>query len=202
VRQFVRQGAGWAERVVGLRDGALATGLAPAAPLAALAHRLGDTRDGDVVETCPAAAPAIVAIAQRIARGGGAALIIDYGGWRSLGDTVQALRNHAPDDILAHPGQADITAHVDFEALARAAVPVTGCSGPVGQGQWLDALGISARAQVLARSLTGDALAAHVAAHRRLTHPQEMGTLFKVLALHAPGHPPPGMLDGLTEGLR
>jgi SAM-dependent MidA family methyltransferase len=202
VRQFRRDGAGWAERVIGLREGRLATGLSPAAPLAALAHRLADTRDGDIVEICPAAPSVVAALAERVA-GGGAALIVDYGGWRSLGDTVQALRRHQPDDILAHPGEADITAHVDFEALARAArdaCPGVGIAGPVGQGAWLERLGIGPRAQVLARGMTDAALATHLAAYRRLTHPQEMGTLFKVLALHAPGHPLPGLVaDGYVE---
>jgi SAM-dependent MidA family methyltransferase len=109
------------------------------------------------------------------------------------------LRAHRPESILAHPGQADITAHVDFEALALGAaraVPGIGISGPVGQGRWLDALGMGARAQALARNLSAQALDSHVAAYRRLTHPQEMGTLFKVLALHAPGCPPPGLAEG------
>ncbi len=197
VRQFLRAEGGWAERVVGLRDGALALGLAPAAPLAALAHRLEDTGPGDLVELCPAAEPVMAAIARRVAARG-AALIVDYGGWRSLGVTVQALRDHRTDPILAHPGQADLTAHVDFEALARAAriaVPRIGLSGPAGQGLWLEALGITPRAQALARNLAGPALDAHVAAYRRLTHPQEMGTLFRVLALHPPGHAPPGMAE-------
>jgi SAM-dependent MidA family methyltransferase len=199
VRQFLRNGLGWAERVVGLREGELALGLAPATPLAALAHRLADTLDGDVVEVCPAAAPTTAAIAQRVARAG-AALIIDYGGWHSLGDTVQALRAHAPQDILANPGQADITAHVDFEALVRAAraqVPGLGVAGPIGQGRWLEALGMGARAQVLAGEMAPEVCAVHAAAYRRLTHGAEMGTLFKVLALHAPGYPPPGFVEGI-----
>lgn len=199
VRQFERRGEGWAERVVGVRDGRLAPGLAPPAPFATLAHRLRDTTDGDIVELCPGAAPIVAELARRIAARGGAALIIDYGDWRSRGDTIQALRRHAPEGILANPGAADITAHVDFEALAlaaRTAAPQIGQCGPVGQGQWLESLGITARAQALARQLDGDALEQHVAAHRRLTHPQEMGTLFKVFALHPEGHAPAGFSEG------
>ncbi len=192
IRQFVRDPAGWRERVVGLVDGALGFGLAPPAPQAALAHRLADTRPGDIVEICPAAAPAMAAIAGRIARHGGAAVIVDYGGWHSLGDTLQALSRHGRADPLAAPGLADLTAHVDFEALARAAPGVA--VGPlIPQGLWLERLGIKVRAQTLARGLTGAALDAHVAAHRRLTHPDEMGTLFKCLALHPIHTPlPPG----------
>lgn len=192
IRQFVRDPAGWRERVVGLVDGALAFGLAPPAAQAALAHRLADTRPGDIVEICPAAAPAMAAIAGRIARHGGAAVIVDYGGWHSLGDTLQALSRHGRADPLAAPGLADLTAHVDFEALARAA-PGVAVSPLTPQGLWLERLGITARAQALARGLTGAALDAHVAAHRRLTHPDEMGTLFKCLALHPIHTPlPPG----------
>lgn len=195
VRQFVRQGAGWCERQVGLRDGKLAFGLGGEAPQAALAHRLEDTSAGDLVEICEAAPPIVSALAARIAARGGAALIVDYGDWRSLGDTLQALRAHEPADVLDDPGQADLTAHVDFEPLADAA-RAAGCAhGPLTpQGVFLERLGITARAQALARGLSGAALEDLVAAHRRLTHPEEMGNLFKVLGLYPPrATPPPGL---------
>jgi len=194
IRQFVRDGASWRERVVGLDGDRLIFGLGAPAPLVALEHRRADTRDGDLVEICPAAEPVMAEIAARIARLGGAALIVDYGGWRSRGDTLQALRGHAPDDPLAHPGEADLTAHVDFEALARAAGGAAH-TGLTAQGVLLERLGITARAQALARNLSGAALDSHLAAHRRLTHPREMGTLFRALALHAPGQPPPPGFD-------
>ncbi len=191
VRQFVRAGDGWRERVIGLQGGALAFGLAAPAPFAALEGRLADTADGDLVERRAAADPVMAEIGARIGAHGGAALIVDYGGWGSLGDTLQAVRGHEQVDPLANPGAADLTAHVDFRALARAAgVPV---AGPVDQGVLLERLGATARAQALARGLEGDALESHVAAHRRLTHPAEMGTLFKAIALHPPDTPlPPG----------
>ncbi|KIC50380.1 SAM-dependent methyltransferase [Tateyamaria sp. ANG-S1] len=193
VRQFQRDGAGWRERNVGLRDGVLCLGLSPVGPQASLMHRLDDTEDGHIVETCPAASPILKAIGDRIASHGGAALIIDYGDWRSLGDTMQALRNHEPVDPLADPGNADLTAHVDFEALCAAAAPAAH-SRVTPQGIFLERLGITARAQALAAKLDGPALEAHIAAHRRLTHPEEMGNLFKVLGLF-PDHaaPPPGL---------
>ena len=192
IRQFLRAPAGWAERMVGLRGGRLAFGLAPAAPLAALAPRLADTRPGDVVETCAPAAAVVSHIADRIARHGGAALILDYGGGPSLGDTLQALYRGAPDDPLAHPGEADLTAHVDFAPLADAARAAgAAVAGPVPQGAWLRRLGIDARAARLARNLAGPALEAHLAGHRRLTSPAEMGTLFKLLAVHPRTAPPP-----------
>ncbi len=192
VRQFVRDAAGWRERVVRLVDGAFAFGLTDPAPVAALAHRLGDTADGDLVEVCPAAAPMAAAIGARIAGHGGAAVIVDYGGWRSRGDTLQAVRRHARADPLAQPGAADLTAHVDFEALARAAHPAA-ASRMIAQGALLGRLGIDARAARLAAGLTGAARDSHLAAHRRLTDPGQMGTVFQALALYPPGGPiPPG----------
>lgn len=197
IRQFTRAGQGWAETVVGLTDGRLTLGRGPAAPLAALAHRLADTREGDVVELCPTAGPIMARIGEQIAQRGGVALIVDYGGWHSRGDTFQALRSHAFADPLAEPGLADLTAHVDFAALAEAARPASW--GYTTQGEFLQALGIDHRAEALARGLSGAALAAHRAAHRRLTDPAEMGSLFKVLALHRAGWPPPPGLPPLSS---
>jgi len=190
IRQYQRDGAGWRERLVGWNDG-LTLGLGPRVPVAALTDRLEDTQDGDIVETCPAAPAIIAEIGQRIESHGGAALIVDYGDWVSLGDTFQALRHHAPEGPLQSPGEADLTAHVDFAALAHAAPCAHSRLTP--QGVFLERLGITARAQALATQLTGDAFDAHVAAHRRLTHPSEMGTLFKILGLTPRGaSPPPG----------
>ena len=200
VRQFLRAGDGWSERMVGVAGDPprLVWGRAPAAPLAALAHRLGDTADGELVEICPAAGPIATAIAGRIARHGGAALIVDYGGWRSRGDTLQALGGHARADPLARPGRDDLTAHVDFEPMAKAARAAgAAVAGPVAQGVLLQRLGIDARAARLAQGMDDARRAAHGAAHRRLTDPQEMGTLFRVLAIHPPGAPPP---PGFTPG--
>lgn len=188
IRQYQRDGAGWRERLVGWEDG-LTLGLGPRAPVAALSGRLEDTQDGDLVEICPAAPPIIEIIGDRITTHGGAALIIDYGDWTSLGDTLQALRGHAPADPLHKPGEADLTAHVDFAALAQAAPCAHSRLTP--QGVFLERLGITARAQALAAHLKGAALETHVAAHRRLTHPSEMGNLFKVLGLMPKGAPPP-----------
>lgn len=194
VRQFLRHPNGWAERVVGLsEDGALTLGQTDPTPMAALAHRLDDTRPGDIVETCAPAAAIAARIGQRIAAHGGAALIVDYGGWRSRGDTFQAVENHAPVDPLGAPGRADLTAHVDFEALAQAAHPAAH-SPAIPQGVFLEHLGITRRAQTLAKGLTGARLESHIAAHRRLTHPDEMGSVFKTLALWPQGAPaPPGV---------
>ncbi len=187
VRQFRREAEGWREIVVGLDGGALAFGLSP--PVPCPDPRFESDPPGTVVELCPALPGIAAAVGKRVAEGG-AAVFIDYGGWRSRGDTLQALRAHAPVPPLAHPGQADLTAHVDFEALAQALAPLP-VAGPVDQGLLLARLGIATRAERLARGLTGAALESHRAAERRLTDPAEMGSLFKALAVHAPGTPPP-----------
>ena len=192
IRQFVRDGRGWRERCVGLDDGQLTFGLSPLGPQPALDHRREDTADGDLVELCAPATAVMGHIAPRIATQG-CALIVDYGDWRSQGDTLQAVRGHTPSDPLADPGNADLTAHVDFEALAQAAAPAAHTK-VTPQGVFLERLGITQRAETLAQHLRDTALEQHIAAHRRLTHPDEMGNLFKVLGLF-PDHaaPPPGL---------
>lgn len=196
VRQFVRDGEGWRERCVGLADGKLTFGLGAAAPQPALTERLVDTQDGDLLEFCPAAAPITEQIAQTIAKRGGAAVIVDYGDWRSLGDTLQALRAHAAAEPLEAPGEADLTTHVDFEALASAtAAGGARFSRVTPQGIFLERLGITQRANSLAQGLTGSQLDTVIAAHRRLTHPQEMGNLFKVIGIYPEHAQPPAGLE-------
>ncbi len=193
IRQFLRLGGGWAERMVGAEGDGLIFGLAPPAPLGALGHRMEDTEDGDLVEVSAAAEAVAEELGARIARDGGAAILIDYGGWRSKGNTLQALRAHQGVHPLDGPGTADLTAHVDFEAVARAGrrsgAAVTGMTT---QGVFLERLGITARARALARGDSSDRIADE---HRRLTHPEEMGDLFKVMALHPDTVPPPPGLD-------
>jgi SAM-dependent MidA family methyltransferase len=196
IRQHVRDGDGWRERLVTHGPDGFAWALGPPVPVPELDGR--DDSDGTLVERSPALPAVMQAIGARVARGG-AALIVDYGGWRSRGDTLQAVRGHAPADPLEAPGEADLTAHVDFEAVVRAAPPGTRASGMVAQGVFLERLGITARAQALAEGLAGEALEAHVAAHRRLTHPAEMGDLFRVMALVPEGAPLPPGLDEPPE---
>jgi NADH dehydrogenase [ubiquinone] 1 alpha subcomplex assembly factor 7 len=192
IRQFTRDADGWAETMVESEGDRLVFGRGMPVPLGFLAHRLADTGPGDVVEFCPAAGPTARRIAATIAARGGAAIIVDYGAWGSKGDTFQALRGHACADPLADPGSADLTAHVDFAALALAATGVT--TGYATQGAFLTALGINARGAQLTALLQGQALQSHLAALHRLTSPEEMGQLFKVLALTPMGHPPlPGI---------
>ncbi|WP_294926741.1 SAM-dependent methyltransferase [uncultured Paracoccus sp.] len=185
IRQFQRQPEGWAERIVGIDPaGDLTLGLAAPQPLD-LPGQLGDVR-----EICPAAAPIMTRIASLIARFGGCALVIDYGGWDGAGDTFQALRNHRPEDVLAHPGQVDLTAHVDFAPLARAAIAAGAqASRLVAQGPWLLSLGMAGRAARLGAAGDGGA----AGALHRLTHAEEMGQLFKALAIWPrQAVPPPG----------
>ncbi len=192
IRQFLRGDTGWHERCVGLEGDRLCFGLAPEMPQPGLAHRLEDTRPGDLVEMCPQAPAIAEAIGQRIARHGGAALFIDYGDWRSVGDTFQALRDHTYVDPLSEPGSADLTAHVDFEILSQATPSAFSRLTP--QGVFLERLGITARAQTLARGRQATEVNAIATAHRRLTHPEEMGNLFKVLGFFPESaNPPPGL---------
>lgn len=192
IRQFIRDGAGWRERQIGVVDGALTFGLGPQGPQPALDHRLEDTEDGMLVETCEALAPIVHEVGDRIARNGGAALIIDYGDWHSQGDTLQAVQGHKEVDVLEDPGNADLTAHVDFEAICLATP--SKFSRVTAQGLFLERLGITRRAQDLAKLMEPAQLETHISAHRRLTHPEEMGNLFKVVALYPEGaNPPPGV---------
>jgi NADH dehydrogenase [ubiquinone] 1 alpha subcomplex assembly factor 7 len=192
IRQFQRAENGWQERMIGLTDGKLAFGLARQLPVQALEDQSQVTKPGQIVESNTSAQSLVGEIATRLKTQSGAALLIDYGNWGSNGATFQAVRNHQKVDPLSTPGKADLTAHVDFAALARA---VTGVdhTGLTPQGVLLERLGITSRAQTLATKLAGAALENHIAAHRRLTHQDEMGTLFKALALYPVGaEPPPG----------
>ena len=149
-------------------------------------------RDGETVETSPARDAAVAAIATCLAAMGGVAIIIDYGHATSApGDTLQAVRGHDYAPVLANPGEQDLTAHVDFESVARAATNAGASVTPlVTQGEWLNRLGIGARAAGLANTNPerSDELASAV---QRLTSSEEMGNLFKVLAIHSPDWPAP-----------
>jgi len=149
-------------------------------------------RDGEIVETSPARDEAVGSIATCLAAKGGAALFIDYGHERSApGDTLQAVRGHRFSPILAYPGEQDLTSHVNFEALVNAARDAGASVTPlVSQGEWLIRLGIEARAQALSRA-NPDRAGEVQSALERLTGREQMGQLFKVLAIHAPDWPAP-----------
>ena len=149
-------------------------------------------RDGEIVETSPARDEAVAAIAQSLVANGGVALIVDYGHAKSgPGDTLQAVRGHRFAAVLAAPGEQDLTSHVDFEAFARPARDAgASVTSLVSQGEWLNALGIGQRAAALASANPerADELAAAV---QRLAGGDQMGDLFKVIAIHSPEWPAP-----------
>lgn len=194
IRQFTRHIDGWCETIVGTAQNRLVKGYAAPVQIAELAARLDDTKPGEVVEVRPEAAPIMARIGAQITAQGGAAILIDYGNWRSKGDTLQAMQGHAFTDPFAAAGMADLTAHVDFEALAGAAAPARP-TGLTDQGALLARLGIGARAERLSRNLAGTALENHLTATQRLTRPEEMGSLFKALAIYAPHSPAPAGFD-------
>jgi SAM-dependent MidA family methyltransferase len=188
VRQFVLLDV-WRERAIGLdaRDRlsfGIGTGTLDRGP---------DMPQGSIFEVRPAAEALTTEIAARLVADGGAVLVIDYGHAQSApGETLQAVRGHAFADPLERPGETDLTAHVDFAALAQAAKSAGALAhGPMPQGEFLAALGLVERAGKLgadANEATREALSAAV---ERLAGQEQMGTLFKVLALTRQGVIPP-----------
>ena len=188
IRQFVRRGAGWTERHVA------AGGFVelPCDPLPTLA-----AAEGEVREWGEAACGIVARLAARLATQGGAALLIDYGPeFSASGDSLQALRDGKPADPLAAPGTADLTAHVDFQALAEVArASGAAVQGPVPQGVFLTRLGLYQRTGILARTQNPGQAAALIDAAGRLAEPHRMGRLFKCMAVCHPGLPPlPGFV--------
>lgn len=179
-RQFECRGGKWFERRVGLSAGGrLVIGLAQTV------EPLEPAADGTIVERAPDRLAMAHEIGRRLAAAPGAALIIDYGHAASgHGDTLQAVQKHEFTGLLDAPGEADITAHVDFEALKNA-FDRTGCTvhGPITQGEFLTALGIELRAGKLGED-------ARLAAER-LAGEGQMGNLFKVMAVTSANLPAP-----------
>jgi NADH dehydrogenase [ubiquinone] 1 alpha subcomplex assembly factor 7 len=192
-RQLVRAGTGWAERMVGADgDGGLRFGLS-AAPEALIPELLRNAPPGATVEVSTAQANLGRLVGERIARDGGAALFIDYGRAEpGVGDTLQAILRHQKVDVLATAGEADLTVHADFPAFAAGARAAGAqATAIVTQGDFLRALGVEMRAEALMRGRPdrADALARQL---HRLIAPEEMGSLFKAVAIHSPGLDPPG----------
>lgn len=203
VRQFERTDAGWRERLVGLdaTGGGFAFSLSEGEPTEALPDP-ATAPPGAIAEISPATRTIARAIGARVLRDGGVALAIDYGyappssGARPWGDTLQAVRRHQRHDPLDAPGEADLTAHVDFAALGEAARAAGAATyGPLPQGIFLKALGIELRAMRLARDATAAQRDSVEAALRRLVDPGGMGFLFKTLAI---AHPSLGLPDGFA----
>ncbi|MBN8181621.1 class I SAM-dependent methyltransferase [Roseibium aggregatum] len=192
IHQFVKTEHGWQERQIGLsQHGELIFGVGTARlPDDAVPAGLSTAPDGTIFETQPAANAIAEEIGRRIADSGGAALFIDYGYLKTAaGDTLQALYRHAYDDVLAHPGEADLTAHVNFEALAAAAVQAGARAlAPLTQGEFLLRTGLLERAGALGAGKTHSEQEAIRDAVERLAAPDQMGDLFKVLAVTNSGN--------------
>ncbi|KAA3451996.1 methyltransferase [Mesorhizobium sp. SARCC-RB16n] len=186
IRQFVRAGAGWRERMVGLDHSdnlCFFAGAGSVDPTLLPTDATGAPQ-GAIVEVAPARAALMATIAERVSTDGGAGLFLDYGHLQpGVGDTLQALRRHDHEDVLANPGEADLTSHVDFAALA-AIVRAQGLDAHLStQGDFLLDMGILERAGRLgadAGQAARDKIADDV---ERLAGPQAMGELFKVLAI-------------------
>jgi len=190
IHQFVMTEAGWRERVVILKDGDFAYALAAPGPALHLItpEREKAARPGDMAEVSPACTGLMAWIGARMTRAQGAGLVIDYGPAASgLGDSLQAVRQHRYHDPLRDIGMADLTAHVDFAALARAAQSAGAyVFGPTTQSSFLRGLGIELRAERLCAQRSAQERALIAKALERLIAPEEMGTLFKVLSVASP----------------
>jgi SAM-dependent MidA family methyltransferase len=196
IRQYAKTQRGWCERMVVEKDSALSFALAPSAlPPSAIPPERAAAPDGGIYETSPASTALAEEIARIVAVKGGGALILDYGysGPGGFGETLQAVKANAFADVLADPGSHDLSAHVDFAAMAEAGRRGGAIvHGPRGQGEFLVRLGLARRAEQLMKANPAKAKSIY-AALERLIHPAQMGTLFKALAfLPPPAGPAPG----------
>lgn len=194
IHQYEKNDGKWVERMVGCVDDALALVGGPCGPQFTLVpEAIKAGPEGSIAEVCPAALSIVGDIAERLNIRGGAALAVDYGYRKSAaGDTFQALQNHEYCDPFSSPGEADLTAHVNFEILKTAATEKgLKAYGPAMQGMFLMAIGLGARAQVLAGQGDEAFQASILSDLKRLTATDQMGTLFKVLALQPHDLPPP-----------
>lgn len=190
--QLVAARGGWRERLVALDGERFAPVSGPPVPASAVPAAIRAAPPGTVLETSPASLACVRLLAHRIVRHGGGALIVDYGPDRTCaGETLQAVKRHEYADPWIEPGECDLTVHVDFESLARAAAEACArVHGPVAQGGWLLNLGIDARVAALARAAPRETEALF-SARDRLVSREQMGSLFRVLGLSAPDWPAP-----------
>lgn len=194
IRQFVRADDGWHERMVGLIEGQRAFGMNPTPiPDGAMPQAVAGAARDSIFEVALAGGEVMARLADIMSTQGGAILAIDYGYAQSqTGETLQGVRRHAFADVLASPGDTDLSAHVDFEALGNVARREGLVVQPLlGQGQFLTRLGIADRAKAL--SAANPNSAGDIAKARdRLIAPDQMGTLFKAFCASSPGLFPPG----------
>jgi SAM-dependent MidA family methyltransferase len=192
IRQLVATGEGWRERLVACQDTLFLPIAGDRSFDMIIPRDLLQAAPGSILETSPASVAILRNLAARLLEQGGAALIVDYGyEGPAIGDTLQAVRGHAYANPFDIPGEADLTAHVDFATLKEAAeVEGLVVHGPVTQGAFLKALGIEARTEALAKA-SPDRAEAIALDRDRLIADDAMGELFKVVALTAPGWPIP-----------
>jgi len=197
IHQYIRTADGWRERMVERRDGVLAPTADDTPADETIPAALHHQPEGAIVETTPVSAAIMQRCAFRIVRQGGAMLAIDYGySGPAAGDTLQAVKAHQFADPFADPGEVDLTAHVDFTALADAARPAgVAASSVATQGDWLKRLGIDARLGSLSKA--APERANELRGQRdRLVEADAMGELFKLIAITAPGWPAPAGFTG------
>ena len=196
IRQFVAIKQGWRERCVGLAsDGSFTFALSPVAlPNGSVPLALERSGEGAVFEFAPARESLATQIGGQLAANSGAALVIDYGfAGPATGDTLQAMKAHGFAPVLDDPGHADVTSHVDFAALATGfAAGGADVYGPLAQSTLLERLGGAERAAALSASATPEQRLTIEGGYARLTEAQQMGSLFKALAVASPGLLPPG----------
>ncbi len=192
IHQLIKCEDGWRQRVLDWQVEAFVPVAGSLVPLAIIPETLRDSDIGSIIETSPLAVDTVRQLAQRIGEQGGAALIIDYGyDGPAIGDTLQAVKGHNFADPFAEPGEGDLTAHVDFQTLgAMGEICGVSVHGAIGQGEWLNQLGLFERAESLAANQPARAQEIE-AARRRLSDDGEMGKLFRVLAMSAPVWPRP-----------
>ena len=191
ILQFSRDQKKWRERLVTLdKNSALSFAWSP--PTSAAPRHLelmAEVPNGEIVEISPCAIKLAKSLTHRLCNHGGIGLIIDYGHDAYVtGETLQAVRSHAYTSILEAPGEADLSAHVDFKQIAHAVKSAGGITyGPVAQGNFFVSLGIEARVERLSEKATPQQYANIKSAFERLTAPNAMGRLFKVMAVGKPG---------------
>ncbi len=200
IRQFKKGEKGWGERFVDIDpDGAgLRFVLQKDEAATALMSPTLKEKDGSgLFEISPLSQTIAYALGERVKTFGGAVLVIDYGyAIPEFGETLQALKDHQFDPVLAHPGEADITAHVDFQTLMRSfADGGARVFGPLGQGMFLERLGIAQRMQVLLQNANEAQRQSLMAAHKRLVSNEGMGDLFKVVCALHPDQPKPAAFE-------
>lgn len=197
IHQFERSEGHWFERLVTLADHAFSLKLSstPTDPALYDLPSSSSAEDGNIAEVNPIARSVTHSLATLLQRNGGAALCIDYGPTQSaFGDSFQAVQDHKYVDVLQDPGSADLTAHVDFEVLAKIAQKCGCTTLPVStQGRFLERLGIEARVWQLSKDATPVQKEKIANDMKRLVSTQEMGTLFKTFSFyHHMQEPPSG----------